>query len=170
MDIPSAILVSPHLSLRSQLRCHWQRRSFITDSGSPGCPWFMLPWHWYPAFIMLSITCNCLFIYVTIWLMSASPAPSRQRWGSCSGPIANPQGWESVLSTGQVLDSTLMAWSPLQKRQQLFKRLKPSVLAPTLAIYPVFPSLAQEVPAGPGFHGPKTSWLCAVLIHEQEPQ
>ena len=170
MGNPSAILVSPHLSFRSQLRCHWQRRSFITDPVSLGCPWFMPPWHWYPAFIILSITCNCLFIYVTIWLMSASPVPSRQRWARCSCPIANTQGWGSVLSTGQLLDSTLMAKSPLQKRQQLFKRLEPSVLAPALDIYPVFPSLAQEVTAGPRFHGPKTSWLCAILIHEQEAQ
>lgn len=122
----------------------------------------MLPWHWYSAFIILSITCNCLFIYVRIWLMYASPVPSRQRWGRCSCPLANTQGWGSVLSTGQLLNSTLMAKSPLQKRQPLFKRLEPSVLAPALAIYPVFPSLAREVTAGPRFHGPKTSWLCGL--------
>lgn len=162
MGIPSAILVSPHLSFRSQPQMSLAEKILLTDSVSLECPWFMLPRHWYPAFIILSITCNCLFIYVRIWLVSASPVPSRQRWGRCSCPIANTQGWGSVLSTGQLLDSTLMAKSPLQKRQPLFKRLEPSVLAPALAIYPVFPSLAQEVTAGPRFHGPKTSWLCSL--------
>ena len=107
MSIPSAIWSAPIHP--SDLRYHWQRRSFITAPDYLGCPWLTLPRHWYPAFITLSITRNCLFICVTIQLMSASPAPSRQRWGECLCPTANPQGWDSVPGTQQAPDSLLTA-------------------------------------------------------------
>lgn len=103
---PICHLVSPHPSFRSQISLaekilHY--RSRLPQVSMVDTPMALVP------FITHSITCNCLFICVTIQLMSASPAPSRQRWGGCSCPTANPQGWDSVPGTQQAPDSSLTA-------------------------------------------------------------